>query len=230
MVPYADSQPGWLPILKEDGTKERDVNILAASNNILNCVKAYTGTINELKAGILDNSEAISTGADSVSKYIKALLDKSNDKQIKKIDKLGASVAKTANSFSKLDDVLSKGNQKRIKNIDDLTKAVEKLATQVQSDSITKLSELFSTLSNINSSNVEKVAEALGKMEFGGSGRSRGGGGTSKDTIIKAIQEALNDIEISGGSATVTYRDGNNGSKYINDISIPTLQVNILDS
>ena len=230
LVPYADSQPGWLPILKEDGTKERDVNILAASNNILNCVKAYTGTINELKAGILDNSEAISTGADSVSKYIKALLDKSNDKQIKKIDKLGASVAKTANSFSKLDDVLSKGNQKRIKNIEDLSKAVEKLATQVQSDSITKLSELFSTLSNINSSNVEKVAEALGKMEFGGSERSRGGGGTSKDTIIKAIQEALNDIEISGGSATVTYRDGNNGSKYINDISIPTFQVNILDS
>ena len=230
LIPYADSQPGWLPILKEDGTKERDVNILAASDNILNCVKAYTGTINELKAGILENSEAISTGADSVSKYIKALLDKSDGKQIKKIDKLGASVAKTANSFSKLDNVLSKGNQKRIKNIEDLTKAVEKLAAQVQSDSIAKLSELFSSLSNINSSNVEKVAETLSKMEFGGGGRSRVSGGTSKDTIIKAIQEALNDIEISGGSATVTYREGNNGSKYINDISIPTFQVNVLES
>lgn len=230
LIPYADSQPGWLPILKEDGTKERDVNILAASDNILNCVKAYTGTINELKAGILENSEAISTGADSVSKYIKALLNKSDDKQIKKIDKLGASVAKTANSFSKLDNVLSKGNQKRIKNIEDLTKAVEKLAAQVQSDSIAKLSELFSSLSNINSSNVEKVAETLSKMEFGGGGRSRVSGGTSKDTIIKAIQEALNDIEISGGSATVTYREGNNGSKYINDISIPTFQVNVLES
>ena len=67
-------------------------------------------------------------------------------------------------------------------------------------------------------------------MEFGGGGRSRVSGGTSKDTIIKAIQEALNDIEISGGSATVTYREGNNGSKYINDISIPTFQVNVLES
>lgn len=225
LIPYADSQPGWLPILAEDGTKERDVNILGASENILNCVKAYTSSINELKSGIVDNASAISTGADSVSKYIKALLDKSDDKQIKKIDKLGASVSKTANSFSKLDNVLSKGNQKRIKNINDLTTAVEKLATQVQSDSIKKLSELFIALSNVNSNNVEKVAEAISRMDLGG-GSSGGGGGTSKTTIIKAIQEALDEMEISGGSATVTYKTSNNRQQ-IDTISMPAIQINM---
>lgn len=197
LLPYAEMTPGWLPILKEDGSVDKLVNICAsggASENITNCITAYTNSINDLKNGIIRNDDAIENGANSVSKYIKALLDKSDDKQIKKIDKLGISVGKTADSFSKLDNVLSKGNKNRIKSINDLSEAVDKLAQKVQSDSITKLSNLFSALSNVNSKNVSEVVNEINKMSIGGS--SGGGGGTSKATIIKAIQEALAELDL----------------------------------
>lgn len=203
LIPYTDSKPGWLPILKADGTKERDVNILGASDNILNCVTAYTKSINTL-ASILDEN------------------------QTKKIDTFTTSIGKTASAFSKLDEVLTKGNAKRIKSINDLSKAVEKLAEKVQDENIGKLSSLFSALSNINSENVAQVTAELSKINIGGGSDKTtyvNGGGTSKETIIAAIQEALDKVELTPETSNVTVTYATNNSNKITGITIPGIQI-----
>ena len=211
MSKYSGQPNGVLPILNEKGEVIETVDILATTNNIVNCTTAFKESILELQGAFDPATSNIELGASIISKNVKTLVTAVADKKTtSNLNKFADLIKKDTTSLKDFDDVLSNGNKKRIQSIKELSKAVEELANKVERDSIKKLSDLFTALSNVKSGDVAQVVEELKKIGIG-TGGSGGGGGTSQNVIIEAIKKAVADmdIDLSFDGVTIQNKDKN---------------------
>lgn len=207
---YAGSPEGTLPILNENGEIAGSVDIIATSNNILNCSKAFKESILEIQTAVSGPDSDIINGAAGISKSVKNLFTSvENKKGQENLKKFGEILKTDTRNLRDFDNVLSKGSKNRVRSINELTRAIEELGNKVESEAITKLSNLFTALSNVNSKTVTEVVNEINKMSIGGG--SGGGRGTSKDTIIKAIQEALAELDLDFNVSSIELKEKTSG-------------------
>ena len=187
-------------------------NITDGLNNTVDVFNKMNTSLNNIKesADIIDNllshiSSAVTGNGPDVPANIKKVggIEGLNNK-------MSDSFLTVKSSLHKFDTALDSGNEKRIKNIKSIAAAVKELNDESANakDNLTAIKEVLNAIATLSakSSNGElgQVVNSLNSISIGRGGGYGGGSGTSKDTIVSAVQEALDGLALTGQMPTIS--------------------------
>ena len=167
-------------------------------------VSMATSAINKILSHI---SAAVTGKGPNVPTHIK------NARGIEGLNnKMSNSFLTVKSSLHKFDAALDSGNEKRIKNIKSIAAAVKELNDESTNarDNLKEIKDVLNAIGALSSKSsngeLRKVVDSLNSISIGGGGYGGGygGGGTSKITIVSAIQEAIDGLLLTGKIPTIS--------------------------
>ena len=187
-------------------------NITDSLNNTVDLFNKMNTSLNNIKesADIIDNllshiSTAVTGNGPDVPANIKKVggIEGLNNK-------MSDSFLTVKSSLHKFDTALDSGNEKRIKNIKSIAAAVKELNDESANarDNLTAIKEVLNAIATLSakssSGELGQVVNSLNSISIGRGGNYGGGSGTSKDTIVSAVQEALDGLALTGQMPTIS--------------------------
>ena len=187
-------------------------NITDGLNNTVDLFNKMNTSLNNIKesADIIDNllshiSTAVTGNGPDVPANIKKVggIEGLNNK-------MSDSFLTVKSSLHKFDTALDSGNEKRIKNIKSIAAAVKELNDESANarDNLTAIKEVLNAIATLSakssSGELGQVVNSLNSISIGRGGNYGGGSGTSKDTIVSAVQEALDGLALTGQMPTIS--------------------------
>ena len=187
-------------------------NITDGLNNTVDLFNKMNTSLNNIKesADIIDNllshiSTAVTGNGPDVPANIKKVggIEGLNNK-------MSDSFLTVKSSLHKFDTALESGNEKRIKNIKSIAAAVKELNDESANarDNLTAIKEVLNAIATLSakssSGELGQVVNSLNSISIGRGGSYGGGSGTSKDTIVSAVQEALDGLALTGQMPTIS--------------------------
>ena len=187
-------------------------NITDGLNNTVDLFNKMNTSLNNIKesADIIDNllshiSTAVTGNGPDVPANIKKVggIEGLNNK-------MSDSFLTVKSSLHKFDTALDSGNEKRIKNIKSIAAAVKELNDESANarDNLTAIKEVLNAIATLSakssSGELGQVVNSLNSISIGRGGGYGGGSGTSKDTIVSAVQEALDGLALTGQMPTIS--------------------------
>lgn len=147
-------------------------------------------------------------------------------------NKMSDSFLTVKSSLHKFDAALDSGNEKRIKNIKSIAAAVKELNDESTNarDNLKEIKDVLNAISALSSKSsngeLRKVVDSLNSISIGGGGYGGGygGGGTSKITIVSAIQDAIDGLLLTGKIPTISV---DKMGKITNNDSMIELEIDI---
>ena len=187
-------------------------NITDGLNNTVDLFNKMNTSLNNVKesADIIDNllshiNAAVTGNGPDVPANIKKAggIEGLNNK-------MSDSFLTVKSSLHKFDTALESGNEKRIKNIKSIAAAVKELNDESANarDNLTAIKEVLNAIATLSakssSGELGQVVNSLNSISIGRGGGYGGGSGTSKDTIVSAVQEALDGLALTGQIPTIS--------------------------
>ena len=187
-------------------------NITDGLNNTVDLFNKMNTSLNNVKesADIIDNllshiNAAVTGNGPDVPANIKKAggIEGLNNK-------MSDSFLTVKSSLHKFDTALESGNEKRIKNIKSIAAAVKELNDESANarDNLTAIKEVLNAIATLSakssSGELGQVVNSLNSISIGRGGSYGGGSGTSKDTIVSAVQEALDGLALTGQMPTIS--------------------------